>query len=88
MEIVSIPLNESLKSFVDAEVASGHFGSPEDYIQALLREAQKRKARAKVEALLEEALDSGESTEWTDKDWDEIWQEIQERHARRNGNAQ
>lgn len=84
METLSIPLNESLKNFVDAEVASGGFGTAENYIQALLCEEQKRKARAKVEALLDEALASGESTEWTDKDWEEIWQEVQERHAKRN----
>ena len=44
----------------------------------------QQRARAKVEALVEEGLNSGVPTEWTPRDWENIRQEIQEGHAKRN----
>ena len=85
---VNFTLPESWKEFLDSEVAAGGHGNVADYIQALLREARLRKAHTCVEALLEEGLNSGEATEWTADDWEDIWHEIEERQARRNGNPQ
>jgi antitoxin ParD1/3/4 len=61
MNEISISLPVSLKDFIDTEVASGLFRSPSDYLEALVREAEKRKAHENVEQLLVEGLQSGEA---------------------------
>lgn len=82
---LNITLPEDFKRFIDAEVAAGGHDGPGEYVQALLTQAMLKKNRVKVEALLDEALASGEATEMTADHWDEIWREVEERHAQRNG---
>ena len=59
MSTVTISLPESLKSFVEEEVAAKGYGNVSEYFRALLREAQTREADAHLEALLLEGLASG-----------------------------
>jgi antitoxin ParD1/3/4 len=80
MANITLNLPAVLKQFVDSEVAARGFGNAADYVQAVLREEQKRKARDKVEALMDEAMASGESTEWTRQDFEDMKQEIRVRH--------
>lgn len=61
METVTISLPESLKTFVEKEVATKGFGNVSEYFRTLLREAQDRDAKARLEALLLEGLASGPS---------------------------
>jgi antitoxin ParD1/3/4 len=83
---LTITLPESLKAFVEAEVAAGGHADATGYIQdLLLKESRKHKGREKVEALLEEGINSGESTEWTSQDWEFIRREVQQRLAKKNG---
>jgi antitoxin ParD1/3/4 len=79
MESVSVTLSETLKEFVDRQVAAGGYGSADQYIQALLREAQKQKARERVEELLLEGV-RADKTEMTAGDWEAMRQEIRDRH--------
>jgi antitoxin ParD1/3/4 len=72
---MTIKLPDSLKDFVEAEMAAGGFASADEYFQALVRHVQSSKARQKVESLLEEGL-SSESTEWTSKDLEDVKNEI------------
>ena len=65
---VALPV---VKTFVEKELASGGYGTASEFIRDLLREAQKRKARAKVDALVLEGLQS-ETSEMTKSDWDEL----------------
>jgi antitoxin ParD1/3/4 len=58
MTTVTISLPESLKQFVDAQVASKGYGDISEYFHSLLREAQEREADARLEALLLEGLAS------------------------------
>ena len=88
METINISLPESMKHFVDEQVAAGAYSSVSAYICALVREDQKRKAQERLEALLLEALDSGEPTEMTPDDWEQIRQEgLARLHARRAGKS-
>jgi antitoxin ParD1/3/4 len=80
---LTISLPEPLKAFVDGQVASGTFPDADAYIQALLREAQKRQARERVEALLQEGLDSGPATPMTAKDWENIRKRLRGRVKKR-----
>ena len=68
MQSMNISLPESMKNFVETEVVSGGYGTASEFIRELLREAQKRKGRARVDALLLEGLQS-EANELTQADW-------------------
>ncbi len=85
METLTISLPESIKEFIDAQVAEGAYESAEEFISALVREEQKRKARAKVDALLIEGLNSGEATPMTPQDWEELKLNLRNRLANRDG---
>ena len=80
MESMNISLPECLKKFVDGQVASGRYSSVSEYIRELIREDEKRKAQARLEALLLEGLE-GEETELTDDDWVAIRKEARARIA-------
>jgi len=77
---MNISLPECLKKFVDGQVASGRYSSVSEYIRELIREDEKRKAQARLEALLLEGLE-GEETELTDDDWVAIRKEARARIA-------
>ena len=66
---VSVP---PVKAFIDAEVAAGRYRDPSDFICALVREAKKKKARERVEVLLQKAIDSGEPVEATPAFWKKL----------------
>ncbi len=67
---VSVP--QPIKAFIDAEVAAGHYRDPGGFICALVREAKKKKARERIELLLQEAIDSGEPIEATPAFWKKL----------------
>ena len=75
MQTMNISLPENLKHFIDGQVAAGGYSSASEYVRSLVREAQQRQAQARLEALLLEALDSGEATVMTAGDWDAIRRE-------------
>ena len=60
MTTVTISLPESLKSFIDEQIATKGYGNVSEYFRTLLREAQAKEEDAKLEALLIEGLTSGE----------------------------
>jgi antitoxin ParD1/3/4 len=92
MTTVTISLPESLKQFVDAQVASKGYDDISEYFRSLLREAQQREAQqreadARLEALLLEGLASGDPIPVDDKFWSELRTEAEERvQARKAGN--
>ena len=61
MQTMNISLPEPLKDFVDAQISSGRYGSVSEYMRALIREDEKRKAEERLEALLLEGLASPQS---------------------------
>ena len=75
MQTMNISLPESMKHFIDAQVTTGGYSSASEYVRALVRDAQQRQAKARLETLLLEALDSGDPTAMTKADWDAIRQE-------------
>lgn len=56
---LNISLPEALKEFVHERVAEKTYSNPSDYVRALIREDQKRRAEEKLEQLLLEGLESG-----------------------------
>jgi len=51
----------------------------------MVQPGDERKERERIEALLFEALESGEPTEMTKADWAELKRQVWERHAKQKG---
>ena len=83
MSTMNISLPPELRSFVEGEVASGGYSTASEYVRTLIREAQKKKARERLEQLLLEGLESGEATPMTSNDWEEIRREVLSRLKKR-----
>jgi antitoxin ParD1/3/4 len=73
MQSMNIFLPESLKEFVDGQIAAGRYSSASEYVCELVRADEKRKAEECLKALLLEGLQSAE-TELTPADWTQIRQ--------------
>jgi antitoxin ParD1/3/4 len=58
MTTLTISLPDSLKAFIDEQLATKGFGNVSEYVRSLLREAQARDQEARLEALLLEGLAS------------------------------
>ena len=72
MTTVTISLPESLKEFVDAQIATKGYGNVSEYFRSLLREAQQKEADARLEALLLEGLASGDPIPVTKEFWADL----------------
>jgi antitoxin ParD1/3/4 len=79
---LNISLPEALKEFVHERVAEKAYSNPSDYIRALIREDQKRRAEEKLAQLLLEGLESGEPRDY---DFERIRREVQRRLAAEQG---
>jgi len=79
---MNISLPESMKDFVESEVAAGGYGTASEFIRELVREAQRRKARANVDALLLEGLQS-QASDMTPAGWDELKRRVHARARKR-----
>jgi len=71
MTTVNISVPDSMRAFIDEQVAKGGYSTTSEYIRQLLRQEAERVAQARLETLLLEGLDSGEPIEIND-DW---WQQ-------------
>jgi len=56
---VTISLPETLKLFIDRQLATKGYGNVSEYFRSLLREAQERDEETRLEALLVEGLGTG-----------------------------
>jgi antitoxin ParD1/3/4 len=83
MDTMNIALPETMKEFVQRQVAKGDYSSASEYIRNLIRADEKEKARAALESEILKGLQSGGSSPMTDQDWREIRGEVRKRHARR-----
>jgi antitoxin ParD1/3/4 len=63
MADLHIPLSDDARSFVNEQVASGRFTSAEAFVSSLIDEARHKEARARLEKLLLEGLESGSDEE-------------------------
>jgi antitoxin ParD1/3/4 len=65
---LSFALPESLRTYIDARVATGHYGNTSEYIRELIRKDQEEEAKKRFRNLIEEGLRSGSGTRWTTAD--------------------
>jgi antitoxin ParD1/3/4 len=79
METMKIALPESMKHFVQERVLAGGYSSASEYVRALVRADQKRRADERIDALLLEGLASGEPIAVTKEYWEEKKRKLVER---------
>jgi antitoxin ParD1/3/4 len=68
---LNISLPPGLKQWVEEQIDQGGYGNANEYIHQLIREERKRQARLRIEAKLQEAIDSGEPEAVTAATWSE-----------------
>ena len=73
MTTLTISLPESLKAFIDRQLATKGYGNVSEYVRSLLREAQQAEEDARLEKLLLEGLVAGgEDIPLIHKFWKEL----------------
>jgi antitoxin ParD1/3/4 len=77
MATLNISLPDAMKAYVEAQVQAGQYASASDYIRALVREDQKRRAEQELEAKLLAALDSNDFREVTPELFDRVRARVQ-----------
>ena len=76
---MNISLPESMKAWIDEQVAAGGYGTASEFFRQLIREAQQQLTREQIDAKLLEALESGRPIEVTDDYWEQKRQELAKR---------
>jgi antitoxin ParD1/3/4 len=74
VESMNISLPETLKQYVDGQIAEGRYSSASEYVRELIRDDEKRKAQERLEGLLLEGLE-GQEQALTGDDWRAIRKE-------------
>ena len=77
MTTMNISLPDDMRAFVESQMAQEGYASASEYLCALIRDAQKLRARQELEAKLLEGLE-GPAVEMTRSEWKSI-----EREARK-----
>jgi len=84
MTSMNVSLPEELKRYVEAQTAGG-YSTPSEYVRELIRGDQKRRAAEKLESLLLEGVNSGDSIPVDAAFWSELRKEALARlESRRN----
>jgi antitoxin ParD1/3/4 len=79
MVTIDVTLPDELKAFAEAEAARIGHSTVNEYVIALLQEAERRSAKAELEGKLLSALNSP-AREISDRDWDEMDRQFEQRH--------
>jgi antitoxin ParD1/3/4 len=79
MTTMNISLPDEMRAFIEEQLKSGGYSTASEYVRELIRNAQKAKAHARLEALLLEGLDSGEPVEVTPEFWKARHAELERR---------
>jgi antitoxin ParD1/3/4 len=84
MASLNISLPKALREHVEGQVEEGGYSTPSEYVRALIREDQKRKAAARIEALLLDGIASGEPVEVNRAFWRKKRAALVARHGKRS----
>lgn len=77
---MEITLPDSLRPFLDEQVAKGSYGNAGEYVQELITEAREREEESRLEELLLAGLASGPPIEVTEEYWQQKRAMLLERH--------
>lgn len=79
MSTLNVSLPDSMRAFIEEQTKNGDFSTASEYLRSLIREDQKRKAQERLETLLLEGLESGDTEKLTPGDWEEVRREVRRR---------
>ncbi|WP_341532034.1 type II toxin-antitoxin system ParD family antitoxin (plasmid) [Nostoc sp. UHCC 0302] len=82
---ISIDIPDEVRVYLEAQVIAGAYGSIGEYFLDLVQQDQKRKAQAKLEALLAEGID-GEGQEVTSEYWQNLRSTVLGQNSMENPN--
>ncbi len=85
MTSINISLPESMRTYIEEQVAQGGYSTVSEYFRELIRQDQKRKTTERLEGMLLEGLESGNATAMTEEDWMEIRQAVRSRISKHQG---
>jgi len=89
MTTVTISLPETLKTFIDEQLATKGYGNVSEYFRSLLREAQERDEEARLETLLIQGLSTGDDISLTRAFWKDLKSEAldlaKKHHGKKKG---
>jgi antitoxin ParD1/3/4 len=71
MSRIEVTLPDSAKQYVEAQVASGQFASPSEYLGFLVEQARAEASKRRLDDMLEEGLSSGPPTPFSETWWRE-----------------
>jgi antitoxin ParD1/3/4 len=74
MTSMNVSLPEELKEYVEAQTKTG-YSTPSEYIRELIRSDRQRRTGEKLNALLLEGLNSGDSIAVDEKFWTDLKRE-------------
>ena len=74
MTSMNVSLPEELKEYVEAQTKNG-YSTPSEYVRELIRGDRKRRAKERLDSLLLEGINSGESIPVNAKFWRDLKQE-------------
>ena len=77
MTTMNISVPDEMKAFVEAQMAEEGYASASEYLRALIRDAQKRRAKQVLEAKLLEGL-HGPAVELTRDEWKSMEREARD----------
>lgn len=83
----NVVLPESLVPFVADRVARGGYSSAEDYVRALIEADRLRETEDRLEALVDEAIDSGPTIPVDREFWAERRRKLAESRVKATGEA-
>ena len=88
MTTLNISLPDAMRAFIEEQTKSGDYSTASEYVRALIREDQRRKAEERIETLLLEGLESGDSAKMTRRDWEEVRTQVRQRLGKRRKRAE
>ena len=80
---MNISLPDSMRAYIEEQVARGGYSTVSEYFRELVRQDQKQKAQERLEVLLLQGLDSGTATSMNAEDWENVRQSVREQVAKR-----
>lgn len=88
MTNVNVSLPETLKEYIEEQVTHGGYGTTSEYLRELIREDKKRKAQERLEPLLLDGLESGDTVPVTSEMWRDLWARVDGRRAKKKQDDQ
>lgn len=78
MATLNLSLPDAMKAWIEAQTKGGQYNNASEYVRDLIRRDQKE--RQQLERL-QAAIDEGRRSGVSDKNLDDIWQGVKQRHG-------